>query len=181
MIVRISIPERVEIMREFRDKLLDLHEEFWEILSEKFAPFDRRNYESGCTAEDIVNNSQPYDDKDSPLITRIFNALDKSYDEIDARCQELDEEEAARDEGYEMFYAWDLGLCPYAMREYRRNRTPYVRNSLNWEEIAGFLKGSGMSRENTAQAVNEYLKDKDPDGDRVIAVTRETVRIKKTA
>ena len=38
MIARIGLLERVNMMREFRDKVLDLHEEFWEILTEKLAP-----------------------------------------------------------------------------------------------------------------------------------------------
>lgn len=181
MISRLSIPERVEIMSEYRDKLLDLSSEIHEILSEKFAPVDMRNYKCGHFAEGFGDGKAPYDDKDAPLITRIFKALDKAYDELDARCKELDAEEAARNEGYEMFYAWELGLCPYVMREYRRKRTPYVWNSLNWEAIAEYLKSTGMSREKTEEAVREYLRDKDPESDTVIAVTRETIRIKKTA
>lgn len=36
MIARMSIPERVGIMRDLRDKLVNLFGEFEEILSEKF-------------------------------------------------------------------------------------------------------------------------------------------------
>lgn len=172
MYTRISTPERIKIMREFRDKVLDLHEEFWEILTETFAPYDNRNNNTVCSAEDKANDILPYDDKDAPIIKRIFKSLDKAYDELDERCKELDEEEMRNNEAQEMFYAWDLGLCPYAMREYRRKRTPYAWNSLNWEKVAEFLKGSMMSREDTVQAVNEYLKGKDPNSDLVIAVTR---------
>lgn len=77
-----------------------------------------------------------------------------------------------------MFYAWELGLCPYVMREHRRKSTPYAWNSLNWDKIAEFLKGSGMSRESTEEAVREYLRDKDPEGDTITAVDRETWRVK---
>lgn len=179
MITRLSIPERAETMREYRDKLWDLNCEIDDILSEKFSPYDRRNYESDdYTAEDIYNHSRPYDDKDAPLMARIFHALDKAYEELNARCKELDAEEDARKEAYEMFYAWDLGLCPCVMREYRQKGTPYVWNSLNWEDIAVFLRGAGMSREDTEQAVQEYLRDKDPAMDRTIAVTREVWRVR---
>ena len=182
MITRLSIPERAEIMREYRDKLLDLSCEISDELFVKFTPFDRRNYESGgYTAEDVCNHSKPYDDKDAPLMTRIFDVLDKAYEELNERCKELDAEEDARYEAYEMFYAWELGLCPYVMREHRRKKTPYVWNSLNWDDVAVFLKGTGMSREKTEEAVREYLKDKDLEGDTVIAVTRESIKIKKTA
>ena len=177
MITRMTLPERCEVIRELRDKVLTLHEEVWDALSEKFAPYDERNDKEECTAEDIINGAQPYDDRDAPLIASIFKELDKAYEELDGRCKELDDEEAGRYEGYEMYYAWELGLCPYEMREYRRKRTPYAWNSLNWEDIAGKLTGTGMSREGTAQAVHEYLKDKDPDGDKVIAVTRELARV----
>lgn len=177
MITRMTIPERCEVMRELREKVQDVQSEIYEVLSERFAPYDCRNVEAGYTAEDAINHTKPYDDKDAPLITRIFKELDKVHDELVERCAELDAEEVRRYEGYEMFYAWDLGLCPYEMREYRRKRTPYAWNSLNWEDIAKYLKGTGMSRKDTAQAVREYLKGKDADGDRVIAVTREMFRI----
>lgn len=179
MIARMSISERAEIMSELRVKLFDLHEELWEVLSDKFAPYDRRNYESGYNAEDAIKHAKPYDDIDAPLITEIFYALASKYDDLEKRCRELNEEEARRDEAYEMFYAWELGLCPYVMREHRREGTPYVRNSLNWEDIAKFLNSTGMSREDTAHAIREYLKDKDLNSDRVIAVARETWRAKK--
>ena len=177
MIARIGLLERVSMMREFRDKVLDLHEEFWEILTEKLAPYDERNYKTGFTAEETGNHSKPYDDKDAPLIAGIFNALDEAYDELDARCGELEAEEDAQYEAQEMFYAWEIGLCPYAMREYRRKQTPYVWNSLNWDDVAKHLSGSGMSRKDTDNAVREYLKDKDPDGDRVMGVTRTHCRV----
>ena len=181
MIARMSIPERAGIMRDLRDKLFAVYGEFEEILSEKFAPFDSRNYEGKYTAEDVCGNCNPYDDIDAPLIQGIVTALDKAYDGIETRCKELDEEEAARDEAKIMFYAWNLGLCPCVMREYRRNNTPHVRNFLNWDEVAGFLTGGGMSREKTEEAVRKYLRDKAPDSDRVIGATLETIREKKTA
>lgn len=182
MIARLSIPERAELMREYRDKLLELSSDIDDVICGKLAPFDKRNYESGgYTAEDVCSHSKPYDDKDAPLMTRIFTVLDKAYEELNERCKELDAEEAERYEAYEMFFAWELGLCPYVMREHRRKRTPYVWNSLKWEAIAGFLKGTGMSRERTEEAVREYLRDKNPECDRVIAAARESIRIKKTA
>ena len=181
MITRLSISERAEIMRECRDKVSELHEEIWELLTEKLAPYDSRNDKAFCSAEDSRNGTLPYDDKDTPLITRVFKALDKAYEELDARCGELDAEEGARYEAYEMFYAWELGLCPYAMREHRRKKTPHVWHSLHWKEIAEFLSGAEMSREDTERAVSEYLKDKETDGDKVIAVTRESARVKEIA
>lgn len=177
MITRMTIAERCDVIRELRGKVRDLKSEVYEVLRERFAPYDQRNAEAGYTAEDAINHTKPYDDKDAPLITSIFKELDKVHDELAERCDELDAEEARRYEGYEMYYAWEQGLCPYVMREYRRKRTPYAWNSVNWEDISKYLKGTGMSREDTAQAVREYLKGKDADGDRVIAVTREMFRV----
>ncbi len=56
-----------------------------------------------------------------------------------------------------------------------------MRNFLNWDEVAGFLTGGGMSREKTEEAVQKYLRDKVPDSDKVIGVTLDTTREKKTA
>lgn len=181
MIARMSIPERAGIIRGLRDKVLELCREFEEKLNEKFAPFDSRNYEGKYTAEDVCGNCNPYDDKDTPLIKGIFNALDKAYDGLETRCEELDKEEAARDEAMIMFYAWELGLCPYVMREYRRKNIPHVRNFLNWDEVAKFLTGVEMSREKTEEAVRKYLRGKTIDSDRVIGAALETTREKKTA
>lgn len=178
MITRMSIPERAKIMRECMHKVFVLHGEFRELLTEKFAPYDARNYTKELSTEDKQNATLPYDDKDTPLIAMVLRLLDEAYDELDARCGELDAEEDARYEAQQMFYAWELGLCPYAMREYRRKKIPYVWNSLNWDEIAKNLTGVEMSYEDTVRAVEEYLKDKAPDGDNVIAVTREIIRLK---
>ena len=158
-----------------------MYGEFEEILSEKFAPVDIRNYKDGHFAEGFGEGKAPYDDIDAPLIQGIVAALDKAYDRLETRCGELDKEEAARDEAMIMFYAWELGLCPYVMREYWRNNVPHVRNFLNWDEVAGFLTGGGMSREKTEEAVRKYLRDKEKNSDRVIGVTLETTREKKTA
>lgn len=179
MIARMSIPERAGIMRDLRDKLFALYGEFEEILSEKFAPVDMRNYKDGHFSEGF--GDAPYDDIDAPLIQGIVTALDKAYNGLETRCEELDKEEAERDEAMIMFYAWDLGLCPCVMREYWLNNTPHVRNFLNWDEVAGFLAGGGISREKTEEAVRKYLRDKASDSDRVIGATLETTREKKTA
>lgn len=178
MITRMSIPERAKIMRECMHKVSVLHGEFWELLTENFAPPDARNYTKELSAEDRENGTLPYNDKDTPLIRKVFTLLDEAFCELIERCKDIDAEEDARDEAQQMFYAWELGLCPYAMREYRRKKIPYVWNSLNWDEIAKNLTGVEMSYEDTVRAVEEYLKDKAPDGDNVIAVTREIIRLK---
>ena len=156
MMARMSLLERVEVMKELQDTVLKVSCEVQDVMRENFAR---------------------YNDKDTPLIEEIFTALDSAYEKLKVRCQELDEEDSARYEGYEMYYAWELGLCPYVMREHRQRKTPYAWNSLNWEDIAKYLHSTGMSRADTARAVSEYLAGKDLDGDRVIAVSRESVRV----
>lgn len=42
--------ERAEILREYAEKVLTLHEEFGDVIARKFAPFDTRNYETPDSA-----------------------------------------------------------------------------------------------------------------------------------
>ncbi len=48
MIARLSIPERAEIMREYRGKLLALSESVRELLANRLVPIDMRNYNAVC-------------------------------------------------------------------------------------------------------------------------------------
>ena len=157
---RLNILDRVSMMSECRNRIFELHEYLWELLTEKLAPYDERNYGQFCG---LNEEARPYDDIDTPLVGRIYATIDKAYDEMTARCKELDAEEDAYNEASLMFMAWNLGLCPYVMREYRRELR-YVGeagDTWEWADIARYLDGKGMSRTGTINAVNKWHEVKD--------------------
>lgn len=155
MMTRLSIGERLNILQEYRDKVFKLAQQVNEVLTEKFAPFDIRNYGTGSSAAD---GEHPYDDKDAPLMAEVSKTLYGLFEKLDKRAAEVDLEDDKRVEAQEMFYAWDLGLCPYVMRGYRRKmrEIPDVWNSLLWPEIAAFLEEDHMSRKDTIRAVKTW-------------------------
>lgn len=156
MITRLSISERLNILEEYRDRLFKLTNEVWDILTEKFAPYDSRDSGKDYSYADVKNYSKAYDDKDAPLLGELFNTLDMLYGKFRERAAAVEYEDGMRAEAQEMFYAWDLGLCPYVMREYRRQKAPDAGNSLYWHEIAAFLKEKHMSRIDTISAVEAW-------------------------
>ena len=163
MIQRMRVPDRAGILREYRDKVQAMSSEFEDLLISEFAPYDRRNYETDVTADDMRNYTRAYDDKDAPLIGRVVRTLDKAYEELRCRCLELEDEEAAYYEGMAMFEAWRLGLCPYVMREHRQAtplRVGDAGDMHEWEGIAEYLEGTGMSREGTQRAIEAWREAK---------------------
>ncbi|MBR1437908.1 MAG: hypothetical protein IJ587_05160 [Synergistaceae bacterium] len=159
MRTRLSISERAEILRECTEKLQKLTVEFEGLLTEKFAPYDARNFGADYSVEDRKKKTSPYDDIDTPLMQGIFDVLYEAYEKLQAKCDKAEGNEERREEAELMFQAWELGLCPYVMREYRWKyaEIPYVWNTSCWEEIAELLENYGMSADDTRNAVETWL------------------------
>ncbi|MBQ6971768.1 MAG: hypothetical protein IJP86_05350 [Synergistaceae bacterium] len=163
MIQRMRVPDRADMLREYRDKVQAMAGEFEDLLESEFAPYDRRNYEAGYTADDLRNNTRPYDDKDAPLIGRVISMLGSAYEELKQRCFELEYEEETYYEGMAMFEAWRLGLCPCVMRECRNALPRYAGDAgdvREWEGIAEYLDGAGTRREQTMRAIEAWREAK---------------------
>ncbi|MBQ6664163.1 MAG: hypothetical protein IJM68_01110 [Synergistaceae bacterium] len=158
---RIRIDERVMILREYREKVEDLMNDFTELIDTEFAPYDSRNYKEGVYAIDM--EAYEYDDIDTPFMRKLLEILEDIERKLRVRVDEVEKEEDTYYEAEEMFRAWELGLCPYAMREYRREVPKYVGgawDSSYWSEIAEFLDGIGSKREQTFRAVKTWREMK---------------------
>lgn len=157
---RMRIDERVAILREYREKVEDLMNDFTELIDTEFAPHDNRNYR--CVYNPDAE-AREYDDIDTPFMRKLLEILENVERRLRVRLQEVEKEEDAYYEGMEMFEAWALGLCPYVMREYRREFPKYVGgawDSSYWGEMAEFLDGIGSKREQTFRAVKTWREIK---------------------
>ena len=158
---RMRIYDRAIILSECREKVEDLINDFTELIDTEFAPYDSRNYKEGVYTVDM--EAYEYDDIDTPLMKGVLKVLEDAGEKLRVRLNEVGKEEDMYYEGLEMFRAWELGLCPYVMREYRREVPKYVGgawDSSHWGEIAEFLDGIGSKRDKTLRAVKTWREAK---------------------
>ena len=160
MKTRINIEDRAAIFREYLEKVEKLIIDFADLIDTEFAPNDARNYE--CVYDPYAE-AREYDDKDTPLMRRVLKVLECLGETLSVRTREAESELDMYYEGMAMFRAWELGLCPYVMREYRREIPKYAGGAWDshyWAEIAEYLDGRGGKRSQMFRAVEAWQEAK---------------------
>ena len=138
--------QRAEYWENWNERLNELTNEVWEALSRKFTP---------------PRNVQP--DKDAAPVKELHRMLEAVANYINQYTAKIQEEVRRMNCAWDLFRAWEVGLCPYAMQKYvnapnrRRND---AGDSENWEEIAGFRCEEGISYEDTLSAILAWQESK---------------------
>ena len=130
---------RVKYWEDWTERLTSLRNEV-ELAIEDFAPYGKRA------------------DKDAPAVTALFDMLGTVSSFSAEREDEAHAEEERMYDAWDMFRAWELGLCPKAMKACQKDYG-YVYdagNSDNWEEISSYLQDEEMSEGDTLQAVTTW-------------------------
>ena len=104
-----------------------------------------------------------HDEIDAARRKRIIRMLGTTWLELKSWKRDLEIEEDIYYEAMEKYHAWEHGLCPEEMSHYSPRwpeLNPVMIDTSEYEEIAKYLDGSGMSREGTRKAVEAWRKVK---------------------
>ena len=119
-----KITDRLEMMQEYSQELLNLHEKFYELL---------------CKHDNDI---------DVPLIEGVERSLNKAYDEMKSRLDEIARENDRYYQAKDFFRAWELGLCPKVMK------SEYPGDFYVWEEIAEYKQSNAVSQRDSLNAIH---------------------------
>lgn len=136
---------RASYWEDWHSRINELYNEVWDALSRDFAPY--RFYESG---------KQVQADKDTAAVKAMYDLLEHLNDYVEDHTKSVCADRTAMYDAWDMFRAWEVGLCPRVMRSYRDapvRRLNDAGDTETWPEIAEYLVSGELNEEDTMQAV----------------------------
>ena len=139
----LTAEDRYSIWEEFHKRVRELFIDVEDALSSKFEPY---RFEDGKLVEA---------DKDTPEVKKLFDLLADLDAFVEGNYKRAYSEYCKwEDEQYNVqrcFEAWSLGLCPEAVKDIPNMQE--FREGYAYEAIAELKQSSGISKEDTAKAV----------------------------
>lgn len=139
----LTAEDRYSIWEEFHKRVRELFIDVEDALSGKFEPY---RFEDGKLVEA---------DKDTPEVKKLFDLLADLDAFVEGNYKRAYSEYCKwEDEQYNVqrcFEAWSLGLCPEAVKDIPNMQE--FRKGYAYEAIAELKQSSGISKEDTAKAV----------------------------
>ncbi len=131
--------DRFYCWQSYRERIRELFNDVDDVLIYRFAPYGKPQ------------------DKDTPFIKKLRDALDGLYDFVDEHYKVLDAEfsvyDTQRSNSQVCFEAWCCGLCPNVLRE------NHLLWTLDYQHIAKFKQLEAISQEDTKQAIELWKKE----------------------
>lgn len=141
----LTAEDRYSIWEEFHKRVRELFIDVEDALSSKFAPY---RFEDGKLVEA---------DKDTPEVKKLFDMLADLDAFVEGNYKRAYSEYCKwEDEQYNVqrcFEAWSAGLCPEALKDIPNMHMPEYGQGYAYEAIAQLKQSSGISKEDTAKAV----------------------------
>ena len=137
------VQERVRNWEDWSCRLRKITSDVWLSLDE-FAPYGK------------------VPDKDAPAVEELYDMLETVSNFASERLSDAEKDESLWEDAWDMFRAWEVGLCPEVMKIYRANHR-HISDAGNtdfWPEIAKNLHGAEMSRADTENAVLAWEYEK---------------------
>ena len=140
--------ERAYLLKEWAERLSDFVEvEMW----------DKLHNELGLRYEYMKKQSTA--GAYAKAVEQIHRALQEQVEALELLAEQAEKDASAAEDAEEMFYAWEEGLCPLAVKSHPElKRYPYYGRVL--EEIAMYRNEEGLSYEDTEQAIEIWLSEK---------------------
>ena len=139
-----NIETRARYWEDWQSRIFELYGDVWDALTEDFAP---RKYHNGH----IVPA-----DKDTEAVREMYDMLEHLNSYVEGKAKAAHAETVAVEDAWDMFRAWELGLCPRVMIQYRDAPVRKVNDAgytATWAAIASHLTQSEMNKEDTMLAV----------------------------
>ena len=101
-------------------------------------------------------------DKDAPAVEELYDMLETVSNFASERLSDAEKDESLWEDAWDMYRAWEVGLCPKVMKEYREHQRyeSDAGNTYFWPEIAKNLHESEMSQVDTENAVLAWEYEK---------------------
>ena len=136
---------RASYWEDWQSRINGLYNEVWDALSMDFAPY--RFYKNGTHVPE---------DKDTAAVKELYDMLERMNEYVEEHAREVYAARTAMYDAWDMFRAWEAGLCPRVMRSYRDapvRRLNDAGDIETWPEIAEYLRSGELNEEDTMQAV----------------------------
>ena len=136
--------ERALMLKDLAERLSDIvYVEIWDVLNSKL-----RLRDTETAVKSTVGSYRE-------ALEGIYFKLAEQVDELTLLSERAEDDASQAESAEEMFYAWEEGLCPLAVKAHPElKRYPYYGRVL--EGISFYKNEDGLSYEDTEQAIERW-------------------------